>query len=253
MRIAVIADIHGNLPALRATLADLDAAGVDATVVLGDTTGGPLVDACLDLLESRDGPLHWVAGNGERETVECFDGWYEGRDDKVRWAARSLDRGWRDRMASWPISIVVDGVCFCHATPRADDENLTRATEVAVLTEAADAAGTALVVGAHTHQQFIRELPDGRVIANTGSVGLPYEGRPGAFWMVVDDGAPQLRETHYDIAAAADELRESGFPGVEDMLNDSLINPVDPRWVTAFFEHLAGRAEHPGEPESFDP
>lgn len=92
------------------------------------------------------------------------------------------------------------------------------------------------------------ELPDGRVVANAGSVGLPYEGRPGAFWMILSDGRPELRQTRYDVAAAADELRASGFPDLDEAIRESLLAPVDPAWVTALFEHQAGRGAHPGEP-----
>jgi ABC-type transport system substrate-binding protein len=77
---------------------------------------------------------------------------------------------------------------------------------------------------------------------------MPYEGRPGAFWLVVADGVPELRETTYDLDAAAAELRASGFPDADGQLAESLLDPVDPDWVTAFFEHAAGRGEHPGEP-----
>jgi hypothetical protein len=66
--------------------------------------------------------------------------------------------------------------------------------------------------------------------------------------MIVTDGTPELRETRYDIAAAIDELRASGFPGLDEAIRESLVAPVDPAWVTALFEHLAGRGEHPGDP-----
>ena len=142
----------------------------------------------------------------------------------------------------------LDGTCFCHGSPRADDENLTRATPPGPLAEAVADTRARLVVGGHTHQQFILSLPDGRVVANAGSVGLPYEGRPGAFWMIVTDGCPELRETEYDLSAAVSELHASGFPDLEEGIRESLLAPVDPAWVTTFFEHQAGRGEHPGAP-----
>ena len=250
MRIAAIADIHGNLPALHATLTEIDSEHVDAVVVCGDTAAGPLVALSLELLAARPEPVHWVRGNGERETVTCFDGVDipAASSDWAPWTARELDRTWRDRMASWPIALELDGVCFCHGSPRADDEILTRATPPEVLAVAVAGTSTGLTVGGHTHQQFIRTLPDGHVVTNTGSVGLPYEGRPGAFWMMVSDGSPELRETHYDLPEALDELRASGFPELDEAFRESLIAPADPAWVTASFEHQAGRGEHPGAP-----
>ena len=56
-----------------------------------------------------------------------------------------------------------------------------------------------------------------------------------------------LRETGYDLEAAVAELRASGFPGVEEMVGDSLLDPADPEWVAAFFEHTVGRGEHPDD------
>jgi predicted phosphodiesterase len=249
MRVAVLGDIHGNLPALRAVLADVDAAGVEAIVILGDTAGGPLVERCLELISGRPEPVRWVAGNGERESLACWNRPAGEHDQMARWSAEHLSREWRDRMAQWPLALEFDGAYFCHASPRADDENLTLATPGAVLLDVFDGIAASLIVGAHTHQQFVRELADGRTFANCGSVGIPYEGRSGAFWMLVTDGRPELRATAYDISAAVAELGASGFPTVDEVFGGSLIgDPVDPAWVTAYFEHLAGRGEPPGEP-----
>ncbi len=247
MRIAVVADVHGNLPALRAVLAELDSLRVDAIVVGGDTAAGPLVQESLELLWARHEPLHWVRGNGERETVDRFDGIEppQPTSDWAPWSAQRIDRRWRDRMASWPIALELDGTCFCHGSPRADDEILTRGTRPDVLAAAIAETCAALIVGAHTHQQFVASLPDGRAVANAGSVGLPYEGRPAAFWMLVSDQVPQLRETRYDIGAAVEELRASGFPDLDEAIRESLLEPADPASVTAFFENQAGRGGHP--------
>jgi putative phosphoesterase len=244
MRVAVLADIHGNLPALRAVLADVDAERVDALVVAGDLAGGPYVAESLALLARCEEPVQWVRGNAEREAVAAWDGAPTADDPAGRaaaWSARALDRRARDEMAAWPIALSLDGACFCHGSPRRDDEILTRATPDAVLRAALAGVAEPLVVGGHTHQQVIRELGDGRTYANAGSVGMPYEGRPGAFWLLVAGGVPQLRETAYDVTRAADELRASGFPDVDDQLGDSLLAPADADWVTGFFERAAGR------------
>ena len=251
MRIAVLADIHGNVPALRAVLAELDRDPVDAIVVAGDVAAGPMVREALELLAARPEPVHWVSGNSEREALAVYDGAGHSDDSTGRaadWSARALDERWRAELGSWPISLVLDGVCFCHGSPRRDDENLTLVTPVDTIAEALGGTSERLVVGGHTHQQMVRELPDGRTYANAGSVGIPYEGRPGAFWMIVEDGKPVLRATDYDLYAALAELRSSGFPDVEDQLTESLVDPVDPDWVAAFFEHGAGRGEDPGPP-----
>ena len=74
MKIAVLADIHGNLPALRAVLGDVDAAAPDALVVAGDIVAGPLVRECLDAVDRRPEPTYWISGNSERDAVRAFDG-----------------------------------------------------------------------------------------------------------------------------------------------------------------------------------
>ncbi len=244
MRIAVLADIHANAPALRAVLAELERDPVDAIVVGGDVLGGPLVGATLGLLDARQEPVHWVSGNSERETVAVYDGQPATDDPAGRaaaWSAGALDRRWRDTIAAWPISLALDGVRFCHGSPRRDDEILTRLTPEDVIRETLTSVQEPLVIGGHTHQQMVRPLGDGLTYANAGSVGMPYEGRPGAFWMLVEDGIPVARETGYDLVIAIAELRASGFPDVEDQLTESLIEPADPEEVAAFFERGAGR------------
>jgi putative phosphoesterase len=251
VRIAVLADIHGNLPALSAVLAELDRDPVDAIVVAGDIVGGPLVAEVLETVAARREPVDWISGNAEREAVAAYDGAATSGDPAGRaaaWSADALTKEWRDQLASWPIALSLDGVLFCHGSPRRDDEILTRKTPPDILSEALDETAESLVVGGHTHQQLIRSVRAGLMYANAGSVGMPYEGRPGAFWMTVTGGSPELRETGYDVPAALEELGASGCPGLEEQVGESLVNPVDPDWVSAFFEHGAGRGEDPGDP-----
>jgi putative phosphoesterase len=250
VRIAVLADVHGNLPALRSVLAALDRDQAEAIVVAGDVVGGPFVAETLELLRSRTERVHWISGNSEREAVAAYDGAPVADDEPGRaaaWSAQALDRRWRDELASWPISLALDGVRFCHGSPRRDDEILTRATPEDVLLDALSGVRERLVVGGHTHQQLVRTVHPGLVYANAGSVGMPYEGHPGAFWMVIADGVPEPRETGYDLAPAVAELRSSGYADVDGMLQESLIDPVSADWVTAYFEHAAGRGPDPGE------
>jgi putative phosphoesterase len=255
VRVAVLADIHGNLPALRAVLDELDGERVDRVVSAGDVVGGPYSREALDLLAARAVHVLWISGNAEREAVAVWDGKPPADDPAGRaaaWTAGSLDRGWRDQLASWPITDALDGVRYCHGSPRRDDEILTRATPDAVVRDALGEVREALVVGGHTHQQIIRKVEDAPTYVNAGSVGMPYEGRRGAFWLIVDDGRPQLRETSYDIDAAVRELRASGFGDVNTQLAESLLEPADPDWVAAFFESVAGRGPDPGPPPLCD-
>ncbi len=217
----MLADIHGNLPALEAVLADTDALSVDAVVVAGDVVGGPLVAESLGLLSSRPEPVHWIRGNAEREAVAAYDGAATSDDLPGRaasWSARALSQDWRSRLASWPIAASLGGVLFCHGSPRSDDEILTRISPEAMFRDALAGVSETLVIGGHTHQQFIRRLGD------------------------------NLRQTAYDQAAAVRQLSASGFPALDDHLDGSLLNAADPGWVAAFFEHSAGRGEDPDKP-----
>jgi diadenosine tetraphosphatase ApaH/serine/threonine PP2A family protein phosphatase len=93
-----------------------------------------------------------------------------------------------------------------------------------------------VVVCGHTHRQFDRSAQRWRVI-NAGSVGMPYEGRRGAFWALLGPDV-ELRWTDYDVDSALERLRAGGFAGTDEMLLESLIEPTDPDWVAGYFEGL---------------
>lgn len=148
MRIAVLADIHGNL---RAVLAELDADPVAAIVVAGDQVAGPFARATLDLLDGRAEPVRFISGNGEREALaadpEAVLG--PGASGTAVWAARDLGQR-RAALRDWPIRLSLDGVCFCHGSPRRDDEIITRATPDDAIAVMIAATNEPLVVGGHT-------------------------------------------------------------------------------------------------------
>jgi predicted phosphodiesterase len=115
-----------------------------------------------------------------------------------------------------PVRLEVDGfgtVVCCHGTPRDDDEVVLVDTRLERWAEVfADLAPTdRTVVCGHTHMPFVRFV-DGRLVVNSGSIGMPY-GRPGGSWALLRDGQVQLRHTDLDVAAAVEEVvRRSGYP-----------------------------------------
>lgn len=234
-RVAVLNDVHGNLPALEAVLGELDREPVDAIVCGGDILFGPYQSECLALLQER-GAL-FLTGNCEREVLD-------GADEKNAWMARQLIERDRQLVCTWPkrVELDVDGlgrVLFCHGSPRSDEELLTFLTPAGALAQALEGVDADVVVTGHTHQQF--DLRSGRVrLLNAGSVGLPYEGRAGAFWLLLGPDVA-FRGTEYDVAAGVDRLRASGMPGIDDVLPESLLQPVPREVVAAHFERLAGR------------
>jgi predicted phosphodiesterase len=128
-------------------------------------------------------------------------------------------------------------VLFCHASPRRDDEMLTRLSTADRWAQALYGVTADLVVAGHTHQQDDRVVGDVRFV-NAGSVGLPYEGDGAARWLWIVDGEPELRHTAYDAAGAGARMLQTGWPD-ERSVGAALIDPVDPIVVTRIFEERA--------------
>ncbi|WP_433204628.1 metallophosphoesterase family protein [Dactylosporangium sp. CS-047395] len=230
MRVAVLADIHANLPALEAVLADVDARGADRIVLLGDIAGGPLPAETLDRLAGLGDRAVWVHGNGERELVDAFDG-RPGEGPGAADAAECaglIDQRHRDLMAGLPMTVTldVDGlgpVLFCHATPRRDDEFVLVDSPVARWRAVLGGVGERLVVCGHTHMPFDR-LAGGRRVVNPGSVGMAY-GPAGAYWALLGDGTVQLRRTAYDATAAAARIAASAHPRAAAWAGEYVTSP----------------------------
>jgi putative phosphoesterase len=233
VRVAAISDIHGNLPALEAVLAEIASEGIDGIVVVGDTISGPWPAEVFDRLDAV-GAKH-VRGNADRLALGGGEG------DIGDWSAERLgDR--RAAVADWPLTLqlAVEGlgeVLVCHSTPTSDEPIYTRVTpdeEIAELFAGVDAD---VVLCGHTHVQYDRVLRNGLRIVNPGSIGMAYEGRRGAFWAVLGPGV-ELRCSEYDVEGAVVAMRERGAPNVEDQLVKHLLEPPDPADVTAYFESL---------------
>ena len=199
MKVAALYDIHGNLPALEAVLAEPDVAAADVVVIGGDALEGPMPVETLALLEGLGGRVRWLRGNTEREVLERRDADpYDGGiwDRRATWVAAQLTADQLARVAAWPatVAVEVDGLGptrFCHATPRDDYEIFTAITPAAAVEPMLAGAEPTVVCG-HTHVQFDRRIGEQRVV-NAGSVGLPYEGESGAHPMYV---SVQLHVTH---------------------------------------------------------
>jgi predicted phosphodiesterase len=235
MRILSLYDIHGNADALDAVLADPRAAGPDAVVVGGDTAPGPFAREVLDRLEALSVPVHWVRGNGEREVAEAAAG--DPIDDTAALSAAALGPDVSRRLGELPLTLVVDGVLFCHATPTSDMEILTRISSAERWAAAFGGVDEPLVVAGHTHQQDDRTVGGVRVV-NAGSVGLPYEGDGAARWLWIADGTPELRATRYDAAAAGARMLASGWPDARSV-GAALLDPLAPGTITDLFEERA--------------
>jgi predicted phosphodiesterase len=231
-RVAAIYDIHGNLPALEAVLAEVHRTEVDHVVVGGDIVPGPMVREVMARLLALEVPARFILGNCEAAMLEEWTGRVpemvpEAFRPRFHWAAEQLLPEHKPILASWPKTVRMDiaglgEVLFCHGTPRDEDEIFTRLTPEDGLRPAFADVSAQLVVCGHTHMQFDRTVAGIRVV-NAGSVGMPF-GEPGAYWLLLGPGV-QFRRTPYDLAEAARRIRATKYPDAEDYAANYVLHP----------------------------
>jgi predicted phosphodiesterase len=231
MRFAAIADIHGNLLALEAVLADIAAQGITEIVNLGDHVSGPLeASRTADLLIERGFPS--VQGDQDRLLVDLFREGTSTRKD-----FQQLEHKHFEWMASMPATLVYYGdVYLCHAAPRddtafwldyIDDKGAVRPSPIAAIEAEAIGIDASLILCGHTHIPRVVRLRDGRMIVNPGSVGLPgYDGQmpvpytvevgtPNACYAVLErtrsGWSTAIRYVPYNCSAAAEMARSRGW------------------------------------------
>jgi putative phosphoesterase len=226
-RIAVLADVHGVLPALEAVLAEPDVQSADVVVLAGDIASGPQPVETLDLLTGLGERVVWVRGNADRELVEMARGEFEKEppDAVSPWAADQLRPDQVALLAELPTTVTIGDVLFCHATPRDDEEVVLVDSPISrwaqVFTGLPDEVRT--VVCGHTHMPFARQV-DRRLVVNAGSVGMPY-GAPGPSWALLTADGVQLRRTALDASKAADRIvSESTYPGRAEWVAEYLLH-----------------------------
>ena len=235
MRVAALYDVHGNLPALEAVLADVDAQGVDEIVVGGDVLWGPMQVECIARL--RDAGARFVVGNCERDVLQPTT-------EVADWCSDRLDDDTRSFVRSWPQTIEreldsLGRVVFCHATPRDVEEIVTVLTPDDAVHEALSEVDADVVVSGHTHVRLDRRVTGAPRLLNPGSVGLPYEGATGAFWALLDGGIEPQR-SDYDVEPALEVLAATGFPSFDDVFPEALRGLVRAESASAHFERRRG-------------
>ena len=220
-RVAALADVHGNAPALAAVLEEVEREAPDLVVFCGDLTWGPLPLETLDLVRALELPARFVRGNADRAVGERR----EGRGVWMTEAHGPEDHAF---LASFDptITVDVDGLgptCFCHGSPRSDHECVTERTPPERVHELLAGRAERVVVTAHVHVQYDRVV-DGIRLLSPGSVGVPYEGEAGhAYWALLGPDV-ELRRTAYDVERAAERLRGSDDPDA-DRIASLLLQP----------------------------
>lgn len=234
MRVGVLSDVHGNLPALEAAIAWLERQGVDAWLCAGDLVGyGPDPAACVERVLGLG--AHTVAGNhelivlGELGTDRCTP----AAAESLRWTRAALDPVTLGHLRALPRRRVLDGdIAVAHGSWD-DPQEYVRTLAAAQATLRAvkrDAPATRVLVVGHTHQALVAGLESGLllhrrpgtvrlpvddvVLLNPGAVGQARGGPPRARVGVLDTaaGTAELAELRYDTAAVRRRLRDLALP-----------------------------------------
>lgn len=212
--IAVISDIHGNLRALEAVLAELDRLVPTQVVVGGDLAlGGPKPAECVELIRRRGFPS--IRGN----TDEWLTRAPAHVTDAISWAASRLSEPDRQFLAGlpflWRHQSAAGDLAVVHATPWSISDVISSDAAEPVLTRVFTETKASAVVYGHIHQAYVMEF-HGKVLANSGSVGLPFDGdQRGAFIVMRPDSrrwSAEIVRVRYDVEAAIRDAHSTDNP-----------------------------------------
>ena len=224
MRIAVLSDIHGNLPALEAVIADIEKQSPDEIWCAGDIGwGAPWASDCIALVREKE----WITvkGNtdvwitGDPQTITAED-----QRQKLMALAHGHDISKED--AQWLLNLPVGhtgkgSILMVHASP---DTPFSAPDPYAAAAEFSTYEGRAsVVVYGHVHEAFTRRLTEGTLLVNTGSVGLPKDGAMSSYLLIDRKGTDLMlrhRRVPFDAAGAAIEAEKVGGPIAEMFIND---------------------------------
>ena len=228
MRVAVITDIHANLPALQAALAAIDELGVDALYCGGDLVGyGPHPNEVCALIEERAIPT--IYGNYDyaiaRELEDCGCAYVTPHDRElgqrsVEWTLAHTDARSKAFMHDLPFDLRFEmgpvRVRLVHGSPRKVNEYLFEDKPASLYERLARQADCDVLIFGHTHKPWVHDYAGVRFV-NCGSVGKPKDGDPQAAFalleLVGDEVVATIERVPYDAVAVARQVRESGLPG----------------------------------------
>lgn len=206
---ALVYDVHGNVPALKAVLKDARGAGAEAVLLGGDyALFGPWPAETIDVL--RDLPnATWIRGNVDRWSASPTDSPEDPLIREAIDACRSaLGPEAVGALAELPEQTVLDGTRYCHGSPVSDVRSFMPQAGEQDEELLGDAREQRVVFG-HTHLQFVRTARDGIELVNPGSVGMPFDGDPrAAYALLGDDDRIELRRVAYDYEASAAAVEE---------------------------------------------
>jgi putative phosphoesterase len=225
MQVALIGDVHANLPALEAVLDHAQELGIETVWNVGDFVGyGPFPDEVVKRL--RNDYVLSIVGNYDRKVLKYKKKRKKWRKKKrlekylaFKWAYKNLSKKSRKylRFLSREIRMQVKGwrVLLTHASPGSKDEYLDGDTSEKRLRQLAEQADADLIMCGHSHRPFVRQVDDVWFI-NPGSVGLPDDGDPRSSYAVLSIGHDQIDVQHhrlaYDVERTIEAIRENELP-----------------------------------------
>jgi putative phosphoesterase len=214
VRTAIISDVHANLPALNAVLAEIDSMGINHIISAGDVVGYyPFPNEVIQVFQER--AVKGIAGNHDRTVIRTqVSRMNHVAGEAAQWTARELSESSKKYLGSLPprMHVTIGGklIGLYHGSPRDDVEY--------VFEEEADPellrlSGTRLLILGHTHVPFIYRSKEGTIV-NPGSVGQPRDGDPRACFMVHDSTKDDftIRRTEYDIESVVQAVERAGLP-----------------------------------------
>ncbi|MDE3076186.1 MAG: metallophosphoesterase family protein [Chloroflexota bacterium] len=221
MRAAVISDVHGNLLALQAVLADIR--DVDLIIANGDLLAyGPRPAETLELLRSLPN-VTFISGNNDRYLLERRwqqrprDGWEAEALANLRWTAEDLGQEGLNEIERWPFQVrppLSAPVTVVHASPVADNVGMFPWTSDAQLQEQLRDVADGVVVCGHTHLLMDRQVGARRIVSD-GSAGFPFDRDIRPSCVILDDSASlhvEVRRVAYDVERAIVDLEQRAVP-----------------------------------------
>lgn len=211
MTLGLLYDVHGNLPALEAVLAD--ARDVDSWLLGGDyALFGAWPVETVERLRSLD--ARWIRGNGERWTADA-SGAPKPVHGAIERCRELMGEELVAELATLPETAPDGDVLYCHGCPVSDVQSFMPEPAPGEA-ELLGSVRTGRVVFGHTHLPFARMGPHGVELVNPGSAGMPFDGDPRAAYAVVSDGGHvEHRRVAYDHQASADAIRDRIGPAGE--------------------------------------
>lgn len=210
--VAVLYDVHGNLAALEAVLAEAEQAGASSYLLGGDYASfGPWPRETAERLEGLPAVVR-IRGNADRwlrDEPEVPESNRPLVTAALNAARDSLGPELAARLYELPERAELDGILVVHGSPVSDVETFAPDREPGEERMLAGLKRRTILFG-HSHQQFRRPGPDGTTLVNPGSVGMPLDRDPRAAWALLDDGEIRFRRTEYDVERAAGQMRSLG-------------------------------------------